>query len=49
VLESYGLGPHVERGRRYARGGRVQGSRATPYRMSVRCTAPSKAHPSKAQ
>ena len=24
VLESYGLGPRMERGRRYARGGRVQ-------------------------
>lgn len=63
VLEGYGLGPRMERGRRYARGGRVQellvkagrlearvqGSRATPYRVSVRSTAPSKAHPSKAQ
>jgi uncharacterized Zn finger protein len=49
VLEGYGLGPRMERGRRYARGGkvqellvkagrleaRVQGSRATPYRVSV--------------
>jgi uncharacterized Zn finger protein len=57
VLEGYGLGPRMERGRRYARGGkvqdlgvkagrleaRVQGSRATPYRVSVRSTAPSKA------
>ncbi len=57
VLEGYGLGPRMERGRRYARGGRVQelvvkagrlearvqGSRATPYRVSVRCAAPSKA------
>ena len=50
VLEGYGLGPRMERGRRYARSGkvtdlavkagrleaRVQGSRATPYRVSVR-------------
>lgn len=57
VLESYGLGPRMERGRRYARGGRVlelvvkagrlearvQGSRATPYRVSVRSSAPGKA------
>ena len=57
VLEGYGLGPRLERGRRYARGGRVQdlvvkagrlearvqGSRATPYRVSVRTTAPNKA------
>jgi len=57
VLESYGLGPRMERGRRYARGGRVQdltvkagrlearvqGSRSTPYRVSVRSEAPSKA------
>lgn len=57
VLESYGLGPRMERGRRYARGGRVQdlmvkagklearvqGSRAVPYRVSVRSAAPSKA------
>jgi uncharacterized Zn finger protein len=57
VLEGYGLGPRMERGRRYARGGRVQelvvkagrlearvqGSRATPYRVSVRSAAPSKA------
>jgi hypothetical protein len=56
VLESYGLGPRMERGRRYARGGRVQeltvkagriearvqGSRAVPYRVSVRSAAPSK-------
>ena len=63
VLEGYGLGPRMERGRRYARGGRVQellvkagrlearvqGSRATPYRVSVRSAGPSKAHPSKAQ
>lgn len=57
VLESYGLGPRMERGRRYARGGRVrelrvtagrlearvQGSRAVPYRVSVRSAAPTKA------
>lgn len=57
VLESYGLGPRMERGRRYARGGRVQdltvkagklearvqGSRAVPYRVSVRSAAPSAA------
>jgi hypothetical protein len=43
VLEGYGLGPRMERGRRYARGGRVQGSRATPYRVNVRSAAPSKA------
>ena len=57
VLEGYGLGPRMERGRRYARGGkvtdlvvkagrleaRVQGSRATPYRVSVRSEATSKA------
>jgi uncharacterized Zn finger protein len=57
VLENYGLGARMERGRRYARGGRVgeltvkagrlearvQGSRAVPYRVSVRSAAPSKA------
>jgi len=57
VLEGYGLGPRMERGRRYARGGkvtdlvvkagrleaRVQGSRATPYRVSVLSEAASKA------
>ena len=57
VLEGYGLGPRMERGRRYARGGkvtdlvvkagrleaRVQGSRATPYRVSVRSEAANKA------
>jgi uncharacterized Zn finger protein len=57
VLEGYGLGPRMERGRRYARSGkvtdlavkagrleaRVQGSRATPYRVSVRSEAASKA------
>ncbi len=57
VLEGYGLGPRMERGRRYARGGqvrdlivkagrleaRVQGSRAMPYRVSVRSEAASKA------
>jgi len=57
VLESYGLGPRMERGRRYARNGkvtdlvvkagrleaRVQGSRATPYRVSVRSEAASRA------
>ena len=56
VLEGYGLGPRMERGRRYARGGRVQelvvkagrlearvqGSRATPYRVSIRSEAPDK-------
>jgi len=54
VLESYGLGPRMERGRRYARGGRVQeltvkagriearvqGSRAVPYRVSIRSESP---------
>lgn len=57
MLESYGLGPRLERGRRYARGGRVQellvkagrlearvqGSRATPYRVNVRSATPGKA------
>ena len=57
VLESYGLGARMERGRRYARGGRVgelsvkpgrlearvQGSRAVPYRVSIRSEAPNKA------
>ena len=57
VLEGYGLGPRMERGRRYARSGkvtdlvvkagrleaRVQGSRATPYRVSVRSEAANKA------
>lgn len=57
VLESYGLGPRMERGRRYARSGRVgdlmvkagrleakvQGSRAVPYRVTVRLAVPSKA------
>ena len=43
VLEGYELGPRLERGRRYARGGRVKGSRATPYRVSVRSEAASKA------
>ncbi|MCX5949361.1 MAG: SWIM zinc finger family protein [Cyanobacteria bacterium] len=56
VLEGYGLGPRMERGRRYARGGRVQelvvkagrlearvqGSRATPYRVSIRIQVPRK-------
>ena len=54
VLESYGLGPRMERGRRYARSGRVQeltvkagriearvqGSRAVPYRVSIRSESP---------
>jgi len=49
VLESYGLGARMQRGRRYARQGqvislevdaglvtaRVQGSRATPYRVEI--------------
>jgi hypothetical protein len=57
VLESYGLGPRMERGRRYARGGRVhdltvkagklearvQGTRAVPYRVSLRSEAPTQA------
>ena len=57
VLDGYGLGPRMERGRRYARGGRVmdlvvkagrlearvQGSRATPYKVSVRSEAANKA------
>lgn len=57
VLESYGLGARMERGRRYARGGRVgelsvkpgrlearvRGSRAVPYRVSIRSAAPNKA------
>jgi uncharacterized Zn finger protein len=57
VLEGYGLGTRLERGRRYAHGGRVrdlivkagrlearvQGSRATPCRVSVRSEAASKA------
>ena len=57
VLEGYGLGPRMERGRRYARNGkvtdlvvkagrleaRVQGSRATPSRVSVRSEAASNA------
>jgi hypothetical protein len=57
VLEGYGLGPRMERGRRYARGGRVtdlivkagrlearvQGSRARPYKVSLRSQAASKA------
>ena len=57
VLESYGLGPRMERGRRYARSGRVQdltvkagrlearvqGSRAVPYRVSIRSASPTKA------
>ncbi len=56
VLEGYGLGPRLERGRRYARGGRVQdlvvkagrlearvqGSRATPYRVTIRSETPGK-------
>ncbi len=57
VLEGYGLGPRMERGRRYARGGRVtdlivkagrlearvQGSRARPYKVSLRSQAANKA------
>ena len=55
VLESYGLGSRMQRGRRYARTGqvidlivgsaaiaaRVQGSRATPYKVSITVVAPS--------
>jgi uncharacterized Zn finger protein len=57
VLESYGLGARMERGRRYARGGqvlslevaagllesRVQGSRRSPYRVTVQSKPPTKA------
>jgi uncharacterized Zn finger protein len=57
VLESYGLGARMERGRRYARGGkvlslavgagkleaRVQGSRRTPYRVTLRAAVPTAA------
>ncbi len=55
LLESYGLGSRMQRGRRYARTGqvidisvgaasiaaKVQGSRATPYRVTVKVVAPS--------
>ncbi len=55
VLESYGLGARMQRGRRYARSGQVlalqvgsasiaaqvQGSRATPYLVTVTVSAPS--------
>ncbi len=55
VLESYGLGSRMQRGRRYARTGqvidinvgsasiaaKVQGSRATPYKVAVTVVAPS--------
>jgi hypothetical protein len=58
VLESYGLGGRMQRGRRYARAGQllslevtaglllaqVQGSRRTPYVVSVRSPQPSAAH-----
>ena len=54
VLESYGLGSRMQRGRRYARTGqvidinvgsasiaaKVQGSRATPYKVAVTVVAP---------
>lgn len=54
VLESYGLGGRMQRGRRYARTGqvmsldisagliaaKVQGSRRTPYRVTVSITTP---------
>jgi len=54
VLESYGLGTRMQRGRRYARAGQVlsfdvqlgilvaqvQGSRATPYLVTVAAAAP---------
>lgn len=54
VLESYGLGGRMQRGRKYARSGqvisldvtggtitsKVQGSRAKPYGVTVRVTAP---------
>jgi uncharacterized Zn finger protein len=57
VLEAYGLGARMERGRRYAHAGkvlslevgsgkleaRVQGSRRTPYRVTVRAAVPTKA------
>lgn len=55
VLESYGLGARMQRGRRYARAGQVvtldvtqgliaaqvQGSRPTPYLVTVQATQPS--------
>ena len=55
VLESYGLGARMGRGRRYARSGQVmsldvragllvaqvQGSRRTPYVVTIRATTPS--------
>ena len=55
VLESYGLGTRLQRGRRYARAGQVlsldispgllaaqvQGSRRTPYLVTIGVTAPS--------
>jgi hypothetical protein len=55
VLESYGLGARMQRGRRYARGGQVlslevragvlvaqvQGSRRTPYLVTISLPAPS--------
>jgi uncharacterized Zn finger protein len=54
VLESFGLGGRMQRGRKYARSGqvisldvaagvissKVQGSRATPYEVSIRVTVP---------
>lgn len=57
VLESYGLGTRMQRGRRYARSGQVlsvdvtpgllvaqvQGSRRTPYMVSIRSTPPTDA------
>lgn len=57
VLESYGLGTRMQRGRRYARAGQVlsveitrgllvaqvQGSRRTPYVVSVRADQPAEA------
>ena len=57
VLESFGLGARMQRGRRYARGGQVlsvevlpsllvaqvQGSRRTPYVVTIRADAPTEA------
>lgn len=57
VLESYGLGGRMQRGRRYARSGQVldldvragviaaqvQGSRRTPYLVTVTCAEPTPA------
>ena len=57
MLDSYGLGGRMQRGRRYARSGQVlsvevnpgmivaqvQGSRRTPYAVTVRCDEPTDA------